>query len=160
MPKLDEYGADSPENGFEEVVFEEVGDKLGKEFDDNETGKPFLEVNTNAVVESVVLKRAMKPREDRKGKEYYDTILTVKTVMKDGRESYDNYGGLREYSDGYWNGTKSAFGKLQALMVEEFGIKNRQDMLRKLQGAKVKIKTETSTYEGQTYNKNLIKSFR
>jgi len=108
----------------------------------------------------VVLKRAFKPKRDSQGKEYYDTILTIKTVLPDGRESYDNYGGLREYSDGYWNSKKSAFGKLQALMIEEFGIKNRQEMLRKLSNAKVKIRTEKTTYNGNEYQKNIIKSFR
>ena len=107
-----------------------------------------------------MLKRAFTPKKDSKGKEYYDTILTIKTILPDGRESYDNYGGLREYSDGYWNSKKSAFGKLQALMVEEFGIKNRQEMIRKLSNAKVKIRTEKTTFNGNEYYKNVIKSFR
>ncbi len=148
------------DNKFEEVNFEEIGDKLKQDFEDSGSSKPILETNTNAVVDEVVLKRAFKPKRDSQGKEYYDTILTIKTVLPDGRESYDNYGGLREYSDGYWNSKKSAFGKLQALMIEEFGIKNRQEMLRKLSNAKVKIRTEKTTYNGNEYQKNIIKSFR
>lgn len=158
---LDDFnGQDGQDNQFEEVNFEEVEKILQEEFDDKEGGKPVLETNTNAVVDEVTLKRAFEAKKDRKGKEYYDTILTVKTVLSDGRESYDNYGGLRQYDAGYWNGTKSAFGKLQALMIEEFGVKNRQEMIRKLSQAKVKIKTETTTYNGQEYHKNMIKSFR
>lgn len=147
------------ENDFEEVDFEEVGEKLEQEFEDG-ASKPILETNTNAVVDTVQLKRGMQPKQDSKGKEYYETILTIKTVMKDGRESFDNYSGLREYSDGYWNGTKSAFGRLQQLMKDEFGVKTRKDMIRQLKGAKVKIKTETTTYNGQEYRKNMIQGFR
>ena len=160
---LEDYGQESQdsqeESKFEEVTFEEVENILKAEFDDGD-GKPVLDTNTNALVDEVVLKRSFEAKKDRKGKDYYDTILTVKTVLSDGRESYDNYGGLRQYEAGYWNGQKSAFGKLQALMVEEFGVKNRQDMIRKLSGAKVKIKTEKTTYNGQDYHKNMIKSFR
>jgi hypothetical protein len=45
-------------------------------------------------------------------------------------------------------------------MVEEFGIKNRQEMIRKLSNAKVKIRTEKTTFNGNEYYKNVIKSFR
>jgi hypothetical protein len=148
------------DNKFEEVNFEEIRDKLEQDFKDSGSSKPILETNTNAVVDEVVLKRAFNPKQDSQGKEFYDTILTIKTILSDGRESYDNYGGLREYGDGYWNSKKSAFGKLQALMVEEFGIKNRQEMIRKLSNAKVKIRTEKTTFNGNEYQKNIIKSFR
>ena len=158
---LDGYTSQkTQEDKFEEVNIEEVGEKLKQDFEESGSSKPILETNTNAIVDEVMLKRAFTPKKDSKGKEYYDTILTIKTILPDGRESYDNYGGLREYSDGYWNSKKSAFGKLQALMVEEFGIKNRQEMIRKLSNAKVKIRTEKTTFNGNEYYKNVIKSFR
>lgn len=150
--------AQEQENKFEDVDFDEVGEKLGAELGDG--GKPTLSSNTNAVVVGVELKRNTVPKKDKNGKEFYETILTVHTELEDGRESFDNYGGLREYSDGYWNGQKSAFGRLQKLMQDEFKVKSRKDMLRELPGAKVKIKTETSTFQGQEYPKNMIQSFR
>ncbi|MBT9150662.1 MAG: hypothetical protein DDT40_00837 [candidate division WS2 bacterium] len=159
--QLDEFpeAEEIRKHQFEEVNLEEFDEKLDEEFDDT-GGKPTFTKNTNAVVASALLKRAVNPKTDRKGEEYYDMLLTIKTVYSDGQESYDNYSGLREYNRAYWNGDKSAFGRLKQLMVDEFGVKTRRDMIRKLLGAKVKVKTETTTYQGQEFRKNVIQGFR
>lgn len=157
--QLDESNQADERPDFEEVTFGDVLVKLKEEFDET-SGKPILETNTNAEIIETQLKRSITPKVDKQGKEYYDTILTIHTLLEDGRESYDNYSGLREYSDGYWNGRRSAFGRLQQLMIDEFGVKTRAEMLQKLEGQQVKLKTETTSYNGQDFKKNMIQGFR
>lgn len=167
---LDTYngeGNETAENGFEEVSFEEIGDKLQQKFEEMGIAKPIFDKNTNATIKSVELNRATAPKKDKKGREYYDLILRVTCTVdeiKDDEgnpiETVDNYGGLREYPDGFWNGKKSAFGKLRQLVEDEFGVENYQEMLRKLPKAPVKIRTKTNEYNGETYQKNIIQMFR
>jgi hypothetical protein len=168
MPEgLDNYGAeDTQENGFEEVNFDEIEEKLNAKMDDG-FQKLILKTNTNAIVKSAKLTRATAPKKDSKDKEYYDMILRVTCEVegqkdKDGNpvETMDNYGGLREYNDGFWSGNKSAFGKLRQKMKDEFDVVTYSDMLRTVQGKDVKIKTETSTFNGKEFQKNIIQSFR
>ena len=164
MPEnLDSYGADDTQgNMFEEVDFEEIDEKLGQEMD-NGNAKPLFKTNTNAVIKSVNIVRGINPKKDSKGKEYYDMILKITCAVKQGDqlvETIDNYGGLREYSDGFWSGNKSAFGKLKLKMRDEFGVKTWKDMIRTLSNKEVKIKTENSEFQGEMYQKNIIQSFR
>lgn len=164
MPEnLDSYGAEETQgNNFEEVDFEEIEDKLNMKIDNGNT-KPLFQTNTNAVIKSAILTRAVNPKTDTKGKEYYDMILKVTCLIQEGKEeieTIDNYGGLREYHDGFWSGNKSAFGKLRQKMKDEFGVETYKDMLRTLSGKEVKIKTETTEFGGEKYQKNIIQSFR
>jgi hypothetical protein len=154
---------ENPEaNNFEEVDFDEIEDKLNGKMDDG-FQKPIFQTNTNAIIESAVLNRAVQPKKDSKDKEYYDMILKITTVVNQGKEEIvttDNYGGLREYDDGFWSGKKSAFGKLKQKMKDEFGVETYRDLMRTIQGKEVKIKTETTEYNGEKYQKNIIQSFR
>jgi hypothetical protein len=165
---LESYSnSEKEEKGFEEVNFEEIEDKLNKEFD--EIGqKPLFESNTNATIKGIELIRAQSPKTDKKGKEFYDMILKV-TCIIDGQtdsegkplETTDNYGGLREYPNGLWNGPDSAFGKLRTKAEEEdSNIKTYTDLLRFLPQKKVKIRTERPNYQGQEFKKNVIQAFR
>jgi hypothetical protein len=159
MPKLDEYtNQDTEENRLEEVDFSEVEDKISQDFLSG--GKPILETNTNATIKTITMKRTTEPKQDTRNREYYETILTITTELEDGQTSTDNYGGLREYPDGYWNSEKSAFGRLSKLTSDEYGVNNLKEMLQKISGSKVKIKTETNEFQGRSYQKNIIQSFR
>lgn len=166
---LDAYEGSENENTntFEEVSFDEIEDKLQKKFNETGLDKPTFDKNTNATVKGVELTRGIKPKKDSKDREFYDLILRV-TCTIDGQkddegnplETSDNYSGLREYPNHFWNGPNSALGKLRKLAEDEFGITNYQELLRQLLGSKVKIKTEKSFYQGKEYQKNIIQTFR
>ncbi|OPY22916.1 MAG: hypothetical protein A4E27_01644 [Methanobacterium sp. PtaU1.Bin242] len=156
---LDDY--DQNESSFEEIDFEEIEDKLNKEI--NTSTKPVYDKNTPAKIEGIKLLRGANPEMDRKDREYYPLTLQIRTVVTDNGkkvESIDNYNGLREYDDGFWNGQKSAFGRLMKLAQGEEEIKTYRDLLRFLPGKGVKIKTEDWKFGGQEGQKNIIQSFR
>lgn len=161
---LDEdYNANgNEESDFEEVSFDEIEEKLNKEFESG--GKPEFKVNTPATIDGIQLNRSKKPQKDTKGKEYYPVILRITCKVYDGPdilETSDNYGGLREYPNQFWNGKKSAFGKLLALAQgENAEIQTYRDLLRFLPKKEVKIRSEIVKYEGQEYAKNVITGFR
>jgi len=146
---------------FEEVDYNEIEDKLNMTFEEAGLTKPTFEHNTNAQIDKLELTRAVAPKTDKNGKEYYEYILQITCSIDDSPlETVDNYGGLREYSTGFWNGNKSAFGRLKQLAEDEFGIKSFKDMLTVLKGKKVKIKTETNSFNGKQFKKNMIQLFR
>jgi len=157
-PKIDE-NLDGEDKFYEEVSLED----LGKLLDSNAEGntKPLFENNTPATVMGVTIKRSKKKQATKKGDSYYLPLLvSIETRTDDGQVSYDNYGGLRETEEGtLWCGDTSQFGKLVKLIKEEDGNVNTfNDVFRflKKDGLRVKIKTQTSTYEGNEYKKNLI----
>ena len=156
---LDGYEAEETESRFEEVDYDEISDKLDKTFDTT-TGKPVFENNTPAQIKGLQINRGNTPQTDSKDQEYYPMTIRITTQTKDGIESHDNYGGIREYSDRMWNSDKSAIGRLITLAQEE---DNKIDSYRKLfqflPGKKVKIRTETTNYQGQEYKKNMIQAF-
>lgn len=155
LPEAQEHD----DGGFEELDLLEVEEKINKKFEETGPSKPYLEKNTTAKIIDAVLKRKATPRLDSRNREYYETILTVTARLEDGRETIDNYGGLREYDDGYWNGQRSAFGKLRKMMEDEFGVETYAQMLDKLIGSTVKLKSEKTEYNDKEYTKNVIKVF-
>ena len=156
---LDNYGSEE-ENDFETLDFDEVKDKINKEFDDGPT-KPEFVKNTNAQVIGMEVKRSTTPKEDKKGNEYYEITLLVKCKIDEtGEETIDRYGGLREYDDYFWNGKKSAYGKLRKKMEDEFDVKTHKELFAQLPQQKVKILTETVTFNDEKFKKNIIQSFR
>lgn len=143
----------------EEITLDDLGDKVdGSAMDTG--GKPVFEKNTLAKVNTVELNRLFEPKLTRDGKsEYTPIIVKVEIETKDGQKSFDNYGGLRETDNGLWCGGKSAFGKLKALVIEEIGDDATwRDIFEYLNsGISVKVKTETTTYGGKNFQKNIIK---
>ena len=162
---LDNYGEEE-NNEMETLDFDEVETKMNKEFDDGPS-KPEFSKNTNAQVKGMEVQRSTNPKKDKKGNEYYEISLMVKVQIEgqtddDGNplESVDRYGGLREYDKYFWNGKKSAYGKLRKKMEDEFDIKTHKELFAKLPQQKVKILTETVKYDGEEFKKNVIQSFR
>jgi len=129
---------------------------------DGGSSKPILDVNTEAVIKNVTIKRHNEKAWTKRGDDwYYPLSVSIETELKDGQTSYDNYGGLRQTSTGMlWAGERSQFGRLVSLVKEETGASSFKDIFDYLvEGRRVKIKTEESTFNGKTYRKNLIKQF-
>lgn len=142
----------------EDVTIEDLGSKIQGTAKDV-GGKPIFDKNTPAKINSVTMSRLKEPKYTRDGSsEYYPIIVRVETETKEGLKSYDNYGGLRETDTGLWVGSKSAFGKLRDLILEELGDDaSWKDIFEYLNsGIDVKIKSKTTIYNGQNYQKNII----
>jgi len=155
-----DYGEESFSNDpkGEEISFDElVGvDQTAKD----DGGKPIFDKNTVATIKEVKLNRQFEPKTTRDGKqEYTPIVVRVEIETVDGQKSYDNYGGLRETDSGLWAGSKSAFGKLRDLVLEELGDDATWAEIFKFlnSGIKVKVRTETTKYSGNTYQKNIVK---
>lgn len=157
-----EYGVENEsfeqDKTSETISFDELGEKLGSSTEDT-SGKPYCENNTKATIVDVELKRTFEPKTTRDGEsEYYPLIFSVHTRTEDGKDSFDNYGGLRETDNGLWAGGKSAFGKLLALAKEEANLETYADFFKFMKaGLGVKIKTETTKFGDKEYKKNIIK---
>ncbi len=122
--------------------------------------KPTFDTNTLATITEVKVKRAKKTMTTKNGEDiYYPLIVTICSTTDDGQVTYDNYGGLRETSEGnLWCGDKSALGKLLELCKnEKEGLDTFGEFFKYLQsGLRVKIRTEVTTYQGKEYKKNMI----
>lgn len=122
--------------------------------------KPVFEVNTPATIVEVKIKRSKKQATTKNGDDTYTPlIVTLVTQTDNGVTSYDNYGGLRETSDGnLWCGETSALGKLLELCKKEKkGLDTFGAFFKYLQsGLRVKIITTSNEFNGKEYKKNMI----
>lgn len=122
--------------------------------------KPTFEVNTLATITEVKVKRSKRSMTTKNGDSvYYPLIVTICATTDDGQTTYDNYGGLRETAEGIlWCGDGSALGKLLKLCKnEKEGLDNFGEFFKYLQsGLRVKIRTQTTSYQDKEYKKNMI----
>jgi len=157
-PGIDE-NLDGEDKFYEEVSLTDLGKLL--ESNAEGTTKPIFESNTPATIVSVTVKRSKKKETTRTGDSYYlPLIVSIETRTDDGQISYDNYGGLRQTEEGtLWCGEKSQFGKLiQLIKQEDSNVRTFNDIFNFLnkEGLRVKIKTQTTTFNDTEYKKNLI----
>lgn len=146
------------------------------------------EVEAIITLTDLKLMNQLQSNQNDPSKKYFNTIFVIETKFTytdaDGNEvegvSRDNYGGLRYFVtldetgnvirdasgqpqlERLWSGDASAFGKLFTLVQEKdktvrsysdfFSFFNKEEI-------KVTLKTQTTNYQGQTHNKNIIQSF-
>lgn len=153
-PKMDSNMADD----YYDVVDIKNMSNLSSSLDGG-SSKPIFETNTLATVVDVSIKRNKQAATTKSGNDtYFPLIVTITTQTDDGQISYDNYGGLRETSEGgLWCGDDSALGQLISLCKEEKKLSTFEDFFSYIsEGLRVKIQTKTNTYKGQEYKKNII----
>lgn len=162
----------TPNMEDEEIIVDEDIDDVSEEVSlsdlklesslEGGSSKPICKTNTEAEIVSLSIKRHNEKNWTRKGDDwYYPLSVSIECKLKDGQTTFDNYSGLRETSTGnLWCGEKSQFGKLVTLVKEETGAKDFKEVFDYLEaGRRVKIKTEESSFNDKTYQKNLIKQF-
>jgi len=158
-PSFDEqFDSENDDKFAEEIPLENL-QGLDSSIDGGDS-KPVFNENTLATVVEIRIKKSKQTATTKNGDDtYHPLIVNIVTQTDDGLTSYDNYGGLRLTSQNtLWCGDKSQFGKLIQLIKEEKSdIETFDDVFAFLKaGLRVKIKTQTSTYQGNEYKKNLI----
>lgn len=162
MPKEQEELSDlmfDDKSEGEQITLDDLGDAA--KASGNSTGKPVFDKNTLATVEETqlqLLPQVLTTTDD--SSKYKNILLKVKCVTDDGQTTWDNYSGLHQDigDDHLWCTSKSQFGKLRLLILEELGDDaSWTEVIEYLDGKKVKIKTEESHFQGKTYQKNMIK---
>lgn len=123
---------------------------------------PVFDKVTKVKVKEVAVK---KGRQDD-SKDYESLYIQAVFVGPEGREFWENYGGLRKYTreDGsvnLWTGSDSFAGKLRALAQDTFGEEETETIVgivKSLEGCDVGIKTvDAPKFGGGSGRKNEIK---
>lgn len=147
----------------EKVTDEQFGEPMDLEKEDKPIvsggGKPKFDTVTKGVISEVEFRKATSAKADSQGKEYKEVICSVTTEYEGGVKSYDNYGGLRFYSEQgeFWSGDTSHFGKLKKLVEDHHGkVEGLRAMKEKLVGAQVGVKSIVTTFNGKEFAKNII----
>lgn len=146
------------------------------------------EVEATITLTDLKLMNQLQSNQNDPSKKYFNTIFVIETkfTYKDANgelvegTSRDNYGGLRYFVtlddqgnvvrdatgqpvlQRLWSGDASAFGKLFTLVQEkDKSVRSYSDFFNffNQEEIKVMLKTETTNFQGQQHNKNIIKSF-
>jgi hypothetical protein len=132
-------------------------------FDSGE--KPKFTKLTPAIIKDVKLFNKNKTAEikvDSRGNEFTEAYLQVFFDVE-GKELVENYGGLRFYDSANprpWIGEDSQLGKLTAIVEQTFGKKESvRETYEQLKQKKCMLLTETTSYQGTSYLKQVIKQF-
>ena len=127
--------------------------------------KPHLH-NKEIVVEDVKLEAATEISTTKSGKQYRAIFFKVFY----GDDTYENYGGFRQYKNGedfspvtIWGESKAAANILMEKWLDKVG-KKREDVSYKdfidgLKGMKAKLIEVNVMYQGNTTHKNIIGEF-
>jgi len=151
----------STAEGTEDISLESLGNaKVGG------TEKPKLDGEEVAIADVGLVAK----NEEQKSKDGMHTYRPVLLKLSYSNDCFEHYGGMRQFlhEDGwgeptFWTEGKSAIARLFNVWLEKAGkpgnLVTVKEFLTSLIGMKCVLKTETVSYAGEQYVKNVVDRF-